>query len=53
MLTILLIEDEPEMQKGLRDNLEFEGYKVDVAGSGKEGLKKDAQSYVTTWFCWT
>ena len=40
MLTILLIEDEPEMQRGLRDNLEFEGYKVDVAGNGKEGLKK-------------
>ena len=40
ILTILLIEDEPEMQRGLRDNLEFEGYKVDVAGSGKDGLKK-------------
>jgi DNA-binding response OmpR family regulator len=40
MVTILLIEDEPEMQRGLRDNLEFEGYKVDVAGDGKEGLKK-------------
>ncbi|MGA7160736.1 MAG: response regulator transcription factor [Bacteroidota bacterium] len=40
MLTILLIEDEPEMQTGLRDNLEFEGYKVEVTGTGKDGLKK-------------
>ncbi len=38
-LKILLIEDEPEMQRGLRDNLEFEGYTVDVSGGGKEGLK--------------
>ncbi|HTY10248.1 MAG TPA: response regulator transcription factor [Bacteroidota bacterium] len=40
MTAILLVEDEPEMQKGLRDNLEFEGYKVDIAGGGKEGLKR-------------
>ncbi len=40
MIKILLVEDEPEMQRGLRDNLEFEGYKVDVASDGKEGLKK-------------
>ncbi len=40
MAKILLIEDEPEMQKGLRDNLKFEGYDVDVAGDGEKGLKK-------------
>ncbi len=40
MSSILLIEDEPEMQRGLKDNLEFEGYKIDVVGDGKEGLKK-------------
>jgi DNA-binding response OmpR family regulator len=40
MTAILLVEDEPKMQKGLRDNLEFEGYKVDIAGTGKDGLKK-------------
>ena len=40
MTAILLVEDEPEMQKGLKDNLEFEGYTVDIAGTGKEGLKK-------------
>ena len=40
MSSILLVEDEPEMQRGLRDNLEFEGYKVDAVGDGKEGLRK-------------
>lgn len=40
MVKILLVEDEPEMQRGLRDNLEFEGYKVELVGDGKEGLKK-------------
>ncbi len=38
MSKILIIEDEPAMQLGLRDNLEFEGYQVNVIGDGKEGL---------------
>lgn len=38
MAHILVIEDEPEMQRGLRDNLEFEGYDVEVIGDGKKGL---------------
>ena len=40
MAKILIIEDEPEMQKGLKDNLKFEGYDVDIAGDGEKGLKK-------------
>lgn len=40
MAHILIIEDEPAMQLGLKDNLELEGYKVDVAGDGEEGLTK-------------
>ena len=40
MATILIVEDEPAMQLGLRDNLEFEGYTVDTAGDGAEGLAK-------------
>lgn len=36
---ILIIEDEPEMQRGLRDNLQFEGYNVVIAGDGKKGLE--------------
>ncbi|MBI2428721.1 MAG: response regulator transcription factor [Ignavibacteriales bacterium] len=38
MAHILVIEDEPEMQRGLKDNLEFEGYDVEVIGDGKKGL---------------
>ena len=38
MNRILIIEDEVNMQIGLRDNLEFEGYRVDVAGDGELGL---------------
>ncbi|MCU0420822.1 MAG: response regulator transcription factor [Cyclobacteriaceae bacterium] len=40
MKRILLIEDEPAMQMGLKDNLELEGYQVDVAGDGERGLAK-------------
>jgi len=40
MVSILIIEDEPAMQLGLRDNLELEGYQVTVAGDGQAGLDK-------------
>jgi DNA-binding response OmpR family regulator len=40
MYKILIIEDERAMLTGLRDNLEFEGYLVDTADRGDEGLKK-------------
>jgi DNA-binding response OmpR family regulator len=40
MPRILVVEDDPKMQTGLRDNLEFEGYDVEVAGDGKAGLEK-------------
>ena len=36
---ILIVEDEPNMSRGLKDNLEFEGYEVDVADNGAAGLK--------------
>ncbi len=39
MSRILVIEDEPSMQTGLRDNLEIEGYTVTIEGDGKEGLE--------------
>ncbi|HEX8926432.1 MAG TPA: response regulator transcription factor [Terriglobales bacterium] len=38
--TILIIEDEPNMVAGLRDNFEYEGYKVVSAGNGVEGLER-------------
>ncbi len=37
---LLIIEDEPAMQLGLKDNLELEGYQVDIAGDGEDGLAK-------------
>ncbi len=40
MKRILVVEDEPDMQAGIKDNLEFEGYEVDTASDGKEGLQK-------------
>jgi two-component system alkaline phosphatase synthesis response regulator PhoP len=36
---ILVIEDDPDMVMGLRDNLQFEGYQVTAAASGEEGLR--------------
>lgn len=37
---ILIVEDEPNMRLGLKDNLEFEGYEADFAEDGAQGLKK-------------
>lgn len=42
MKRILVIEDEPQMLLGLRDNLELEGYDVQTASDGDEGLNKAA-----------
>ena len=36
--TILIVEDEPQIVMGLRDALEFEGFRVVSAGRGKEGV---------------
>jgi len=35
---ILVIEDEPDLVRGLRDALEFEGFAVEARGTGGEGL---------------
>jgi len=40
MPRILIVEDEPAMQRGLRDNLEVEGYAVETAGDGETGLQQ-------------
>jgi DNA-binding response OmpR family regulator len=37
---ILIVEDDKAILMGLKDDLEFEGYKVYIALNGKEGLKK-------------
>jgi len=36
---ILIVEDEPNMRLGLKDNLEFEGYTVELAENGTQGLE--------------
>ena len=40
MANILIVEDEPAMQLGLKDNLQFEGYNVTIASDGPSGLDK-------------
>ncbi len=39
MQTILVVEDEKEMARGLKDILEFEGYEAITVGSGREALQ--------------
>lgn len=38
LLRILIIEDEPDLVLGLRNNLEYEGYEVITAQDGEQGL---------------
>lgn len=40
MAKILIVEDEPAMQLGLQDNLEFEGYTTEVADNGELAIQK-------------
>jgi DNA-binding response OmpR family regulator len=40
MYQILIVEDETQMRIGLKDNLDFEGYTVDMASDGEVGLDK-------------
>ena len=40
MTKILIVEDEPNMVAGLRDNFEFEGYEVISAYDGEQGLQR-------------
>jgi len=37
---ILIVEDEPAMVQGLRDNFEYEGYEVISAADGADGLNR-------------
>src|SRR5438132_2969442 len=41
MARILIVEDEPAMVAGLRDNFEYEGYEVISAVDGVEGLDRE------------
>ena len=45
MQRILIVEDEPAMLNGLKDNLEIEGYTVDTADEKQGGLEKILQNH--------
>ena len=38
-MRILIVDDEPEIVRGLEDNLRFEGYQTLVATNGEDGLR--------------
>jgi DNA-binding response OmpR family regulator len=40
MTRVLVVEDHADLAYGLRNNLEIEGYEVEVAGDGEEGLRR-------------
>ena len=40
MAKILIVEDELHMRMGLKDNLQYEGYQVELAEDGEKGLQK-------------
>src|SRR5262249_27466751 len=40
MAKVLIVEDEPDMVLGLKDNFEFEGYEVLTAADGATGLER-------------
>ena len=36
---VLIVEDDPTLLRGLKDNFEFKGYRVTTASDGEEGLR--------------
>jgi DNA-binding response OmpR family regulator len=43
--TVLIVEDDPTMLRGLRDNFEFEGYKVLTAIDGEAAIQSALQAH--------
>lgn len=43
MARLLVVDDEPSMRMGLKDNLEFESFEVEMAMNGQEALHKIQQ----------
>jgi two-component system, NtrC family, nitrogen regulation response regulator NtrX len=48
---ILIIDDEKAIRKTLSEILSFEGYKIDEAADGEEGLRKFAQNNYSVILC--
>ena len=44
MPRVLIVEDEPDMQLGLRDTCEYEGYEVLIASDGEAGIQQTLQN---------
>jgi two-component system, NtrC family, nitrogen regulation response regulator NtrX len=51
MATILIIDDEKAIRKTLTEILSFEGYKIDEAADGEEGLKKFKEKVFDAVLC--
>jgi two-component system, NtrC family, nitrogen regulation response regulator NtrX len=51
MATILIIDDEKAIRKTLTEILSYEGYKIDEAGDGEEGLKRFAEKAYDIVLC--
>lgn len=50
--TVLIVEDEESYQDALRSGLSREGYRVEVASTGVEALRKFFDSF-PIWCSWT
>jgi len=44
MITILVVDDEPQIRRALRTSLEAHGYTVETAGTGEEGVVAAAEA---------
>ncbi len=51
MASILIIDDEKSIRKTLSEILSYEGYKIDEAGDGEEGLKKFSEKTYDVVLC--
>ena len=51
MTSILIIDDEKAIRKTLSEILGFEGYKIDEAGDGEEGLKRFSEKSYDIVLC--
>lgn len=51
MANILIIDDEKSIRKTLSEILSYEGYKIDEAGDGEEGLKKFTEKTYDVVLC--
>lgn len=51
MSNILIIDDEKAIRKTLSEILSYEGYKIDEAGDGEEGLKKAREKEYDVILC--